>query len=374
MSNLNQHDIARLCGALCRQPTVWVDIRGQPSGRLIAEEADRIIRLPKRVLQHPSSSAHSSSSITRPSLSSSIPKWERDPNMCLVHGHISHMLISSLSARILHEVALKLPLLDAAVAAMASWPKPGHSGSSPHTAAPTPWETVKPKHVKSLMRLQKSYKRIYAYLLPPGAGKGAHVGGCEGCFVAAFGGCEEALFALRTGARVWSHDRSAVGRYVAAWYRLLPADVREILEEDIPRVAHGTRRVMRAIAAAAAGDGGGCGGGGAGGGGDSIAVPTQVRPPPRTGSRAGVRGEAPRTAAARDAGEAGGRAVAPVLAAHLRPGPGPLPERRTEVHAGWEAQPAGWEELPAYDHRETGSGDGSLPADHHSGEGETWQI
>ena len=177
-----------------------------------------------RVLQHFSSSALSSTSIARPSSpSSSTLKWERDPNMCLAHGRISHVLVSSLSARILHEVVLKLSLLDAALAAMASWPKPCRSGRPPPTASPAPWETEKPKHVKPLMCLQKSYKRIYAYLLPPGAGRGAHAGGCKGCFVASFGCCGEALLPCARA----PGPGCAVARCVAAWFRLLHADVCE---------------------------------------------------------------------------------------------------------------------------------------------------
>lgn len=358
MSNLSQLDITQLCGALCRPPALWIDIRGQPSARLMAEEADRIIRLPARVLQYspfpspPSPFAPPSSSpVTRhPSSSSSIPERERDPNTCLAHARISHALVSSLSARILHEAALKLPLLDAAVTAVASRPKPGRSGRSPPTASLGRSEKLKRKHIKSITRLQKSYKKIYAYLLPRGAGRGAHVGGCEACFVAAFGGCEEALFALRTGTRVWRRDRSAVARYVAAWFLLLPADVRRRLEGDIPHVAHGTRQVLRAIAAAAVGDGG-SGGGGAGGGWDRAELSTPVPSPTRTRSEVGVEERAYGTAVVVNDGRARGQAVVPVLEAH-----------HPQLCTGPEH--AGWGELPAHHHphrHEVDSGRGSMP-------------
>lgn len=358
MSNLSQLDITQLCSALCRPPALWIDIRGQPSARLMSEEADRIIRLPARVLQYssfpsPSSSfALLSSPLTtrHPSSSSSIPEREWDPNTCLAHARISHALVSSLSARILHEAALKLPLLDAAVAAVASLPKPGRSGRSPPTASSGRLEKLKRKHIKSLMRLQKSYKKIYAYLLPRGAGRGAHVGGCEACFVAAFGGCEDALFALRTGARVWRRDRSAVARYVTAWFLLLPADVRRRLERDIPHVAHGTRQVLRAVATAAVGDGG-SGGGGTGGtrGGGPAVLPTPMPSPTRTISESGMEKPAEGVAMVVSNGRAGGQAAVPVLEAHC-------PQLHTMEYAGWEELPTHHHPL----HHEVDSGGGCV--------------
>lgn len=72
------------------------------------------------------------------------------------------------------------------------------------------------------------------------------MGGCEGCFVASFGGSPAGLFAFVAGARVWRRDRSAVGLWVQEWVGLCSRATRRRLAAEAELTGHWVRRVLRA--------------------------------------------------------------------------------------------------------------------------------
>ncbi|KAF8247951.1 hypothetical protein K440DRAFT_643395 [Wilcoxina mikolae CBS 423.85] len=213
MPHLTPHHRHLFAKALCRSTFNWVD--NDPSTSLLSDETTLIASLPSPLLHSPS--------------------HKPDPLLCPTHSRLNQHLISTISSRILHEISQKLPILQNALLSLAE-----NSGQSVAATG------VKHKHIRATKKLRDCYQRIYGFFFPPGEGRGGSVGGCEGCFVAAFGGSPAALFAFVTGSRVWRKDRSAMRLWVEQWVKLCSRETRKRMGEEAEQVAHWVRKVLRA--------------------------------------------------------------------------------------------------------------------------------
>ncbi|KAF8538413.1 hypothetical protein BDD12DRAFT_806165 [Trichophaea hybrida] len=213
MPHLTPHHRHLFTKALCRPTFNWID--NDPSSSLLSDETTLIASLPSPLLHSPS--------------------HKPDILLCPTHSRLNQHLISTISSRILHETSQKLPILQNALLSL--------SENSGRSSAAT---GLKHKHIRATKKLRDCYQRIYGFFFPPGEGRGGSVGGCEGCFVAAFGGSPAALFAFVTGSRVWRKDRSAMRLWVEGWVKLCSRGTRKRMGEEAEQAAHWVRKVLRA--------------------------------------------------------------------------------------------------------------------------------